>query len=60
MPLHAPLALASGYPPYLVAMIAGFVIGTFGHIVRSTTIIVLGIAIIGATSVGVLIAISAS
>ena len=60
MPAHPPLALAAGYPPYLVAMAIGFLIGTFGQIVKSTLVIVLGIAIIGATSVAVLAAVSVS
>jgi hypothetical protein len=60
MPLLPPLAAAFGYPVYLVAMLVGFLIGTFGHVIHSTLVIILGILIIGATSVAVLTAVSVS
>ena len=60
MSWHTPLAIAAGYPPYLVAMAVGFLVGTFGHVIKSTIVILLGIAIIGATSVAVLTAVSVS
>jgi hypothetical protein len=57
--MHALLPLAdAGYPPYLVAMACGFVIGTFGHIIKSTPVILAGIITIGATSVLVLVNVS--
>ena len=60
MPVHASLAGVATYSPYLGAMLVGFVVGTIGHIMRSTTVILLGILIIGATSVAILIGVSAS
>jgi hypothetical protein len=60
MTLLPPLAAAAGYPVYLVAMLVGFVIGAFGHVIHSTLVIVLGILIIGATSVVLLTAVSVS
>jgi hypothetical protein len=60
MSVLPPLAAAASYPVYLVAMLIGFIIGTFGHVIHSTLVIVLGILIIGATSVAVLTAVSVS
>jgi hypothetical protein len=36
--------------PFIAGIAAGFAIGAFGHIVKSTTIIVLGILVIGVTT----------
>ena len=60
MPVHAPLVAAAAYTPYLVTMGVGFAIGTFGHIMRSTPVILMGIVIIGGTSVAILVGVSAS
>jgi hypothetical protein len=56
--LLAPLASA-GYPPYLIVMAVGFLVGTFGHIIKSRPVILLGIALIGGSSTALLIAVSA-
>ncbi len=37
--------------PYLAGMIAGFTIGTFGHIIKSTLLISLGILTIVVTTI---------
>jgi hypothetical protein len=37
--------------PYLAGMIAGFTIGTFGHIIKSTLLISLGIVTIVVTTI---------
>jgi hypothetical protein len=44
--------LAAANPPagpYLVGMILGFLVGSFGHIVKSRALILLGIALLGVT-----------
>jgi hypothetical protein len=40
----------SGYTATLLALILGLVIGVFGHIIRSRTLILCGIIIIGGAS----------
>jgi hypothetical protein len=42
---------SSGLAGLSAIMAAGLVIGTFGHIIRSRWLIVLGIAVVGAVSV---------
>ncbi len=42
--------------PYLLGIVLGFAVGTFGHIIRSTLLIVLGILVIGVTTVVFIIA----
>lgn len=46
-----PLLAASGPPgtPYLVGMALGFLVGSFGHLIKSRPLIVLGIALLGVT-----------
>ena len=41
----------SGLAALAAVMAAGLVIGTFGHIIRSRTLIVVGIVVVGAVSV---------
>lgn len=60
MLLHGPILGAASYVPYLGTMIVGFVVGTIGHIVRSTPIILMGIVIIGGTSVAIMVGVSTS
>jgi hypothetical protein len=35
--------------PYLVGMVLGFLVGSFGHLVKSRGLILLGIALLGVT-----------
>jgi hypothetical protein len=42
---------SSGLGALAAVMAAGFVLGVVGHIMRSRTLVVLGIAVIGAVSV---------
>ena len=47
------IVLAASDPPvfpYLAGIAAGFVVGAFGHTIRSTFVILLGILIIGLTT----------
>jgi hypothetical protein len=37
--------------PYVIGMALGFAVGTFGHVIRSRTLIATGIAIIFAVAV---------
>jgi hypothetical protein len=37
--------------PYAVALAVGFVVGSFGHVIRSRLLIFAGIVIVGATAV---------
>lgn len=37
--------------PFLVGIVFGFAVGAFGHIIRSTLVITVGIATIGLTTV---------
>lgn len=46
-----PLAITTSIGPYAVVMGAGFVIGIFGHIIRSALLIVTGILIVGGVSI---------
>jgi hypothetical protein len=44
--------IASGDPsatPYAVGMAVGFLVGTFGHVIKATPVILLGIVMLGAT-----------
>jgi hypothetical protein len=44
-------AALSNHPgPYLAVIVLGFVIGIYGHIIRSRPLIVAGILIVGAVS----------
>jgi hypothetical protein len=45
-----PLAASTNLGPYAVAMGVGFLIGVFGHIIRSRTLILTGILIVGLVS----------
>jgi hypothetical protein len=42
---------SSGLAGLSAAMVVGLLIGTFGHIIRSRFLIVIGIAVVGAVSV---------
>jgi hypothetical protein len=44
------LAAAATVTPYAIAMGAGFLIGVFGHIIKSRTLILIGILIVGLVS----------
>ncbi len=44
--------LAAANPPagpFLIGMVLGFLVGSFGHIVKSRPLILLGIALLGVT-----------
>ena len=49
--LLAPAAAATGIGPYAAVMGFGFLIGVFGHVIRSRMLILTGILIVGALSV---------
>jgi xanthosine utilization system XapX-like protein len=36
--------------PYLIVLVAGVLVGTFGHIIKSRTVIVTGLLLIGLVS----------
>ncbi|HYU60064.1 MAG TPA: hypothetical protein VEK39_04840 [Solirubrobacterales bacterium] len=44
--LELATALPEGIKPYLALMLAGFVIGAFGHLVRSRWVIAIGVIMI--------------
>ncbi len=46
-----PAALPTNIGPYAAVMATGFVIGIAGHVIRSRTLILTGILIVGAVSV---------
>jgi len=46
-----PAALPSNIGPYAAVLATGFVIGIVGHVVRSRTLIITGILIVGTVSV---------
>jgi CHASE2 domain-containing sensor protein len=46
IPAAAPTTVA----PYAVAMAVGFLVGVFGHVIRSRLLILTGILIVGAVS----------
>lgn len=46
----APAALTTQIGPYAAVMAFGFLIGVFGHVIRSRLLIVTGIVIVGALS----------
>lgn len=46
----APAALSSHVGPYAAALGFGFVVGVYGHVIKSRTLIVTGIVIVGAVS----------
>jgi hypothetical protein len=50
------LATDPSYSPYLAGVVVGFVVGTAGHVFKAPAVILLGIAIIGATMVLFIIA----
>jgi hypothetical protein len=50
-----PLALSHNVGPYLVGLFAGFGIGCSGHLVKSTPLILVGIAVIFVSAVLLLI-----
>jgi hypothetical protein len=45
-----PYAAATTIGPYAAAMAFGFLIGVFGHVIRSRVLIVTGILIVGGVS----------
>jgi hypothetical protein len=46
------LALQSSQlPPYVAVLAVGFLVGVFGHIIRSRPLIIIGIVMIGLVSV---------
>jgi hypothetical protein len=50
--LTLPTPLAAANPPagpFLIGMVLGFLVGTFGHILRSRPLILLGLALLGVT-----------
>ncbi len=48
--LLTPLAAANPPAgPFLIGMVLGFLVGTFGHILHSRPLILLGIALLGVT-----------
>ena len=51
MVLLTPAALPSNIGPYAAVMATGFVIGVAGHIIRSRSLIFVGILIVGTASV---------
>lgn len=36
--------------PYVLGLAVGFIVGTFGHVIRSRSLILAGIVIVGAVS----------
>jgi hypothetical protein len=44
------LAVATNLTPYAIAMGAGFLIGVYGHVIKSRTLILTGILIVGLVS----------
>lgn len=46
IPASAPTSVA----PYAIAMLVGFVVGVFGHVIKSRLLILTGILIVGAVS----------
>jgi hypothetical protein len=48
--LLLPIAATTNLGPYAVAMGAGFLIGIYGHLSRSRTLILVGILIVGLVS----------
>jgi hypothetical protein len=46
-----PAALPTSVAPYVALIAVGFVIGIAGHVIRSRTLILTGILIVGAVSV---------
>jgi hypothetical protein len=46
-----PAALPTSVAPYAALIAVGFVIGIAGHVIRSRTLILTGIVIVGAVSV---------
>jgi hypothetical protein len=45
-----PTAAASSIGPYAAAMAVGFIVGVFGHVIHSRTLILTGILIVGFVS----------
>jgi hypothetical protein len=50
MALLLPIAATTNLGPYAIAMGAGFLIGAYGHMARSRTLILVGILIVGLVS----------
>ncbi|MBV8429570.1 MAG: hypothetical protein JO244_00280 [Solirubrobacterales bacterium] len=50
MVILIPAALPTDVGPYAVVMGVGFLIGTYGHLTRSRTLILAGILIVGLVS----------
>lgn len=51
MVILIPAALPANIGPYAAVMATGFVIGVAGHVIRSRTLILMGILIVGTVSV---------
>ena len=49
-----PAAAPTSVVPYAIAMAAGFLIGVYGHVIKSRPLIITGIAIVGTVSAFVL------
>jgi hypothetical protein len=45
-----PLAAATTVGPYAVVMAVGFLVGVYGHVIKSRLLILIGIVIVGAVS----------
>jgi hypothetical protein len=45
-----PTAAATSVGPYAVLMAIGFVVGVYGHVIKSRLLILIGILIVGAVS----------
>lgn len=43
-------ALSTGVGPFAAVMAVGFLVGVYGHVIRSRTLIVTGIVIVGGVS----------
>ena len=50
MKLLITAALSGGVGPYAAVMAFGFLVGVYGHIIRSRTMIITGIVIVGGLS----------
>jgi hypothetical protein len=56
VPVALPLAAQPSLGPFVALLVVGFVVGIFGHLIRSSLVIVLGIGLVFiATVVGPLV-----
>lgn len=51
MVILVPAALPTSVGPYVALIAAGFLVGIYGHVIRSRTLILTGILIVGAVAV---------